>query len=296
MGSGPEDESGRPAGAASDIRPASPFQPVCGQALRGAEQLGEEVAERVDTGRELTRRDHERPAVTRRRRRPRPPPRRPARRRSAARAHAASTPRRSSSRGRSGTSRRAPCPCAASFAWRATTRSGRPVREHLRDGLGEGLRVVERHVGPVQRHVDLHALGARALGERAQADAVEHRAQQQRDVAALHDRRRRARVEVEHDRRRRVRARGRARATGAARAPRAGRARRASPARRRAGARSSRGRSSRSPSATQSGRCDGARFSKNVCPPTPFGQRTSVIARPCRCGTSTGAIGGRVRR
>ena len=41
---------------------------------------------------------------------------------------------------------------------------------------------------------------------------------------------------------------------------------------------------------TQSGRCDGARFSKNVCFPTPFGQRTSVSARPLRCGTSTGAI------
>ena len=74
--------------------------------------------------------------------------------------------------------------------------------EHLRDAVGErlGLRVGRRRV---ERDVDLHALGARGLGERLEPEVLERLAQPQRHLGALDDRRRRPRIEVEgHDRRR----------------------------------------------------------------------------------------------
>ncbi len=73
---------------------------------------------------------------------------------------------------------------------------GLAALERLGDGLGVRLRRLVGRV-PVQRHVHLHSLRSGALREAFQSEAGEEFPQQQRDPAALDDRRRRAGVEVE---------------------------------------------------------------------------------------------------
>ena len=114
---------------------------------------------------------------------------------------------------------------------------------------------------------------------------------QQRDLAALDDRRRRARVEVEDHRQWRVEVVGRA--------PSA----RAAPSAAMLAAHTERGRLVEPAVADvavviagpervsiHSGRCFGQRFSKKPFLSTPFGNRFSVMHRPARCGSITGAM------
>ena len=128
-----------------------------------------------------------------------------------ARARAGSRRTRWSCARRSGSSRPAPCPCAApSSGWRPPARgAGLQVAGQR---LGQGLGLVVGGLA-VQRRVDLHALRARGLGKALEPQLVEQLAQEQRHLAALHDPRRLAGVEVEGQRgrvldRRRLRQRG----------------------------------------------------------------------------------------
>ena len=201
---------------------------------------------------------------------------------------AASTRRPSSCAGRSGSSRRTPCPAASALRHvdRAPA-SGRATRAAGRARARTASCRRRSTSGAVERHREVQALAARRLHDRdCRPSCVERVAQLERDAAAVERSSAGAPgIEVEHDRA--WRCTGRRASTGwcAARARRGSRARRASGGPRRCSPALPAVRLEPGPTRrTQSGWCGGQRFSKNRSP-------AGAVGRPHERGRPAGEVG-----
>ena len=202
-------------------------------------------------------------------------PRRAGSRPSAALARAASRRRSSSSLGRSGSSRRRPCPCAASCHLRDDLARASARSSSWAIAWANGLRqlvgrlrcsAARRPAGPSSPR----SSGSTRGRSRRTARAAAAPTRQQSTIVG-----RRAGVEVEGEHRRPLDAPRPATARGAARAPRAAPSRPASagPSQTQKSMSPASGPASTGAVFTQSGRCLGQRFSKKrLVSSTPFGE------------------------
>ena len=260
-----------------------------GQLLVVGEAVGVEVAELVDP---LRARRRARTRTAPRRRvvdASRPRPTRPASTRRAVGGRAASTRTPSSCAGRSGSSRRTPCPPRWSFAMV----DGDPLRvarleqlpERERERLGGRRRRPPAGCGPTGAGPSRPTSSPPRCSPSWSSRSRRSSATRQQSTTSSPG----AGVEVDHDRGRVARGRRRGPGGCAARARRGWRATRARAGRRRAPALPASASSGHGVAPSRGGG-PGSASRRTARPSTPSGARTSVGGRPARWGSITGAI------